>query len=69
MNFAGDMKGLQSGIWLIGAINFASGNVNGVQLGLVNFADTMESGVQIGLVNIIAHNGWLPFCPIINGGF
>ena len=57
------------GIWLIGAINFASGNVNGVQLGLVNLADTMESGVQIGLVNIIAHNGWLPFCPIINGGF
>ena len=69
VNFADDLSGLQSGFWLIGAVNVAHGNVNGAQIGLVNFANTMENGVQIGIVNIIARNGWVPVLPLVNGGF
>ena len=43
--------------------------MEGAQIGLVNFANRMESGIQIGIINVIAHGGWLPFLPLINGGF
>lgn len=69
VNLASDLRGLQSGLVWWFAVNVADGNVDGVQIGLVNFANTMENGVQIGLVNIIAHNGWFPVLPIINGNF
>ena len=69
LNLADNMTGVQSGFWLIGAVNIAGGSVEGAQIGLVNFANRMESGIQIGIVNVIAHGGWLPFLPLINGGF
>ncbi len=68
-NCAGETYGVQCGAYLILGVNVAYGNVRGCQIGLVNFADTMDSGLQIGLVNIIAHNGWAPVLPVVNGHF
>ena len=47
----------------------AVGSVSGCQIGIVNYAGRMDSGAQIGLVNIIAHGGFSPVLPIVNGGF
>ena len=69
INCAHNMSGLQCGSYLILGVNVASGAVRGCQIGLVNYANTMERGCQIGFVNIISRNGWLPFLPIVNGGF
>ena len=69
LNLADNMTGVQSGFWLIGAVNIAGGSVEGAQIGLANFANRMESGIQIGIINVIAHGGWLPFLPLVNGGF
>ena len=65
VNYAEDYTGAQ-----IGSVNYASGNVKGVQLGFVNYAEklegvqlgyvnyteTMKKGLQVGLVNIIRSN-------------
>ncbi|MBO7483385.1 MAG: hypothetical protein J6U17_05835 [Kiritimatiellae bacterium] len=64
VNCTDDVTGFQ-----IAYVNVASGRVRGGQLGLLNFADTMECGLQVGIVNIIAHNGWLPVLPLVNGHF
>ena len=69
LNCANDLHGVQCGYYFLVALNIASGNVRGCQIGLVNYADTMEGGVQIGLVNIISNNGWMPVFPIVNGSF
>lgn len=69
LNVAHDVRGAQCGAYLFLGVNIASGAVRGCQLGLVNYADTMESGLQLGLVNIIAHNGWAPVLPLVNGHF
>ena len=69
VNCAHDMYGLQCGYYLIFGVNAASGTLRGCQIGLVNYADTVEYGCQIGILNIIAHNGWCPVFPIINGRF
>ena len=68
-NCANETYGVQCGVYLILGVNVAYGNVRGCQIGLVNFADTMDSGLQIGLLNIIAHNGWAPVLPVVNGHF
>ena len=69
VNCAGDTYGVQCGAYLVLGVNVAYGNVRGCQIGIVNFADTMDSGLQIGILNIIAHNGWAPVLPIVNGHF
>lgn len=69
LNFTHDFSGVQCGFYFIFGVNIASGAVSGCQIGLVNYADTMERGCQIGIVNIIAHNGWCPILPIVNGSF
>ena len=68
VNIAENLQGVQCGAWLLLGFNFSS-SVHGCQVGLLNYANKMESGLQIGIVNIIAHNGWLPVLPVINGGF
>jgi hypothetical protein len=54
---------------LVLGVNVAVGSVSGCQIGIVNYAGRMDSGAQIGLVNIIAHGGFSPVLPIVNGGF
>ena len=54
VNCANDMYGLQCGYNLIFGVNAVGGALR---------------GCQIGFVNIISRNGWLPFLPIVNGGF
>ncbi len=68
-NYSYDLHGLQCGLYLIGAINVASGSVRGCQIGLINVAETMECGLQVGLLNIISNKGWLPVLPLVNGHF
>lgn len=69
VNVAQDLNGMSCGPYLVFGFNVAGGTVRGVQVGIVNYANTMEKGLQVGLVNIIAHNGWLPVLPIVNGRF
>ena len=69
VNYAHDVTGLQSGVLLIFGVNFATGAVNGCQIGLLNYAANMESGVQIGILNFISRGGFFPVFPIVNGTF
>ena len=69
LNCAADVDGVQCGLLLVFGVNVAAGSVSGCQIGIVNYAGRMESGAQIGLVNVIAHGGFFPVLPIVNGGF
>ena len=69
LNCADDVNGVQCGTLLVLGVNVAVGSVSGCQIGIVNYAGRMDSGAQIGLVNVIAHGGFFPVLPIVNGGF
>jgi len=69
LNCAADVDGVQCGSLLVLGVNVAVGSVSGCQIGIVNYADRVESGMQLGIVNVIAHGGFFPVLPILNGGF
>lgn len=69
LNCAADVDGVQCGSLLVLGVNVAVGSVSGCQIGIVNYAGRMEFGVQIGILNVIAHGGFFPVLPIVNGGF